>query len=71
MERFLLLGLVGLNGPLYLLVGWLMFDDLEEFYDGMVFAQDWWTSAKAIAFVITCVALVGVERLLIRWQFGN
>jgi hypothetical protein len=28
MERFLLLGLLGLNSPLFLLLGWLLFDDL-------------------------------------------
>lgn len=68
---FLSLGLLGLNAPLFLLLSWLIFDDVDEFRDGLIFAQDWWTSVKANAFVVACFAIVAAQQLLIRWQFGN
>jgi hypothetical protein len=71
MGGFLLLGLLGLNAPLFCLLGWLMFDDLDEFEDGLMLETDWWTSAKAIGLVIACVAIVAAEDLLIRRQFRN
>jgi hypothetical protein len=69
MGRLLFIGLLGLNAPLIYLVGWLIFDDLDEFCDGLAFNETWWNCAKAFAFLIVWGAIVVAEYFLIRRLF--
>jgi hypothetical protein len=76
MERFLALGLVGLNLPLYYVLFRLMFDGWHEFYSGILgdegerFSDRWWRMLKAVVFRSACFGIVVGERWLIRWQYG-
>ena len=67
--------LIGANTPVYVLIGWLIFDDLAGFIESLRYwmmpdawswikgegIEDLWAELKLFAFVIACTAIVAGE----------
>lgn len=76
--------LIGANTPMYLLIGWAIFDSWGGFFEAIKYyltpdfwsflvgewAEDWWAEFKLFIFAIACAAVVVGEWWVIHRVWG-